>query len=227
MSARVGYLARMAVIAFDLNGTLLDPTALVAPLEGVAPQVALDALDDAVAQAMARSLAGVPYGPFGDLLGAALRRQLELAGHDPAGAEAALGQVTRMPAYPEAAGALELLAGAGHRLAVVSNSGAEVADEGLRHAGLRSRMQWVIGSDGARAYKPDPRVYAHAVERFGAAPDECWLVAAHWWDVLGAAQAGWNTAWVGRKERVLLDTVEPDVTGGDLREAAELLAAWQ
>lgn len=213
----------MAVIAFDLNGTLLDPTALVAPLEDVDEGLALAALDDAAAQGMARSLSGARYRPFGDLLGAALRRRLELAGHDPGGAEAALGRAGSMPAFPEALEALELLAEAGHRLAVVSNSATEIADAALREAGLRPRFDWVIGSDAVKACKPDPRVYAHAVEQFGVEPGACWLVAAHWWDVLGAGQAGWRTAWVRRKERLLLDTVEVTVTGGDLREAAELI----
>jgi 2-haloacid dehalogenase len=85
----------------------------------------------------------------------------------------------------------------------------------------------VVGADDVQAYKPDPRVYAAGVAAVGATdPSDVWLVAAHWWDVTGARRAGLRTAWVGRDEGALLETVPaPDVLASDLADAAAKIVA--
>jgi 2-haloacid dehalogenase len=83
-----------------------------------------------------------------------------------------------------------------------------------------------VSVEAVGAYKPDPRVYAHALEVLGVAAGETWFVAGHWWDVWGAKCTGLRTAWVGRDEGALLGTVpEPDVRAADLAEVAEAIAA--
>ena len=206
----------MATIAFDLNGTLLDPAHLASALDGDDALV-LRALDLAIAQGMALTLSRA-FRPFKELLEAGLRRELERAGRDPGAAADAVELTSSMPPFPEAAGALDTLAAAGHRLVVLTNSAAESAEQSLVAAGLRERFAAVHGADEVRAFKPDPRVYALV-----GAPDEAWLVAAHWWDVAGAAQAGLSSGWVARKERVLLPTVRPTVTGADLQAVADAI----
>jgi 2-haloacid dehalogenase len=52
------------------------------------------------------------------------------------------------------------------------------------------------------------------------------LVAAHAWDVAGAARAGCATAFVARPGKVLDPLVErPEVVGADLVEVAEAILA--
>jgi 2-haloacid dehalogenase len=76
------------------------------------------------------------------------------------------------------------------------------------------------------AYKPDPRVYGHALEVLGTPAGETWFVAGHWWDVWGAKRAGLRTAWVARDEGALIETVpDPDVRAADIADAAERIAA--
>ena len=209
----------MATIAFDLNGTLLDPTYLASAVGGDDALV-LRSLDLAVAQAMTLTLSGAPYRPFKELLEAGLRRELERAGRDPDAAVDAVALTAQMPPFPEAAGALEVLADAGHRLVVLTNSAAAAAEEALENAGIRDRFDAVHGTDEAGAFKPDPRVYA----LLGDASD-AWLVAAHWWDIAGAARAGLSTGWVARKEQVLVPTVRPTLTGADLRAVADAIVS--
>ena len=207
----------MATIAFDLNGTLLDPTHLAGALDGDDALV-LRALDLAITHGMTVTLSGAPYRPFRDLLEAGLRAELERAGRDPGAATAAIGLMASMPPVPQAEAALATLAEAGHRLVVLTNSAAQAAEEVLRNAGLRDRFAAVHGTDEAQAFKPDPRVYALLGD-----PSDAWLVAAHWWDVFGAGQAGLRTGWVARKERALVPTVQPTVTGADLLAVAEAI----
>ena len=214
-------------VFFDLNGTLVDPSVLAQPFgdSADAEDLVLAALDVAVAQAMAVTLAGGDDA-FPDLLEAALRRGLTLAGDDPERASDSIALLGSMPAFIEAPGALERLRGEGLRLGVLTQSATEAAEGVLRFAGLRDRMDFVIGSDRTGSFKPAPPTYRAAVEAAGVGPRELCLVSAHWWDVLGASRAGVRTGWVARRERVLLSSVpEPDVTGRDLDEVAERIVA--
>jgi 2-haloacid dehalogenase len=214
-------------VLFDLNGTLVDPSVLAQPLgdSAAAESLVLDAVDLAAAQAMAIALTG-GHTEFRTLIDAALRRELALAGADEDLAEDAVALLGSMPAYLEAPGALERLRGEGLHLGVLTQSTTEAADQVLRFAGLRDRIDLVIGSDEVGTFKPDPRTYAAAVQRTGVTAGEICLVAAHWWDILGAARAGLQTGWVARRERALLGTVpEPGVRGRDLAEVAEGIVA--
>jgi 2-haloacid dehalogenase len=213
-------------VLFDLNGTLVDPAVLAQPLGDSAAdeELAYEALDEANHQAMVMTLGGA-QAAFADLLGAALRRRLALAGRDPALAADALALLGTMPAYLDAPAALETLRGVGLELGVLTQSAAEAADTVLRFAGLRDRMSVVLSAPESGAFKPDPRPYRMALERIGAQADEVAFVAAHWWDVAGAKHAGLRTGWVARRDRLLPESVpEPDVRGRDLAEVADGLA---
>jgi len=194
-------------VFFDLNGTLVDPGALVQPRE-----LALAALDEANVYAMLAGLGARP-AVFRDLLDAALRRLLAREGRDPGEAEAALKRLPSMPAYPEAAEALALLRGVGFRLAVLTQSAQEAAKAVLANAGLE--LDLVLS---ASPLKPHPAAYAPA--------DGGWFVAGHWWDVAGAAATGLRTVWVGRDDLAYPDAgPQPAIAAADLLEAAEAIIA--
>ena len=209
----------MATIAFDLNGTVLDPVHLAGPLGGDGALV-LRAFDAAIEHAMTVTLSAASYRPFKDLLEAGLRRELAAAGRDPDLATEAVARTATMPPYPEVPDALDLLRDAGHDLVVLTNSARDLAEQALRHDGIRDRFAAVHGTDEIGAFKPDPRVYGLLGD-----PADTWLVAAHWWDLFGAAQAGLRTGWVARKERALMPTVAPDVRGADVLAVAEAIVA--
>ncbi|CAA9466870.1 MAG: hypothetical protein AVDCRST_MAG38-948 [uncultured Solirubrobacteraceae bacterium] len=158
----------MALILFDLNGTLLDPGPELEPLRA------------AVRLAMAHTLAD-DFRPFAELLEA-------VGGTVP----------DAMPAFPDVPEGLDALRRQGHRLAVLTNSAGATGERHLDAAGLRGSFERVIGVDEIGAYKPDLRTYAHAIARLGAAAHDSWLVAAHDWDLIGARGAGLRTAFLAR-----------------------------
>lgn len=195
-------------VVFDLNGTLLDPAA-----------IGTDVLDEAILAAMTLNHVR-DYRPFSELLRAALARR---GGDD---VDRLMEAAARMPAFPEAADALDLLASAGRRLAVLTNSATAAAERGLRAAGLRGRFAHVIGTDRVGAFKPDARVYRHGLAALGAEPGQATMVAAHWWDLRGARAVGMRVAWVGRGEGSLSGLLpDPDAAAPDLLEVARQLAA--
>ena len=215
-------------VVFDLNGTLLDPAALSAALPAPChdERTGIDLLDTTVHQSMVDTLAG-RHRPFAEYLRAAVRQALEVAGIGDVDlhVEAVAAAATRLPAFPEVAGALELLAEAGFGLAAVTNSTTAAAESCLEFAGIRGRFAVVTGSDHPRAYKPAPQVYRTGLERIGTTPARACMVAAHGWDLHGAKAVGMRTGWVARKERALLSTVsEPDFRGADVAEVCRQIA---
>ena len=215
-------------VLFNLTGTLVDPTVLAQPLgdTGGDEDLVLAALDDTVAMAMVDAMTG-GSASLDELMAAAMRRRLRLAGSDESRAAAALELVSTMPAYLETPGALETLRGSGLRLGVLSQSSATATDNVLRFAGLRDRFELVLSAQDVGAFKPDLRPYRYALERTEAeSGNAVCFVSTHWWDVAGAKRAGLRTGWVARRERALLDTVpSPDYTGRDLAEVAEAIVA--
>jgi putative hydrolase of the HAD superfamily len=91
---------------------------------------------------------------------------------------------------PGVADALQELHALGLRLVVVSNADGTV-ERGLARAGLHALLDLVVDSHVVGFEKPDPRIFAHALARSGAAPATTLhvgdLYAA---DVVGARAAG-------------------------------------
>jgi 2-haloacid dehalogenase len=148
---------------------------------------------------------------------------VELADDDK---EAVADQLRQLPAHPEVADALGRLGAAGLRLASLSNSTVEVARAQLEHAGLIDAFELVLSADTVRRLKPAPEPYLMTAERLGVAVDQVRLIAAHAWDVAGAARAGCATAFVARPGKVLDPLVErPEIVGADLAEVADAILA--
>lgn len=204
-----------------MNGTLLDPSAMAGPLGGSEAERALvqRALETTITASMADTLAsGGRRPPFTHLLEAALRRELALVDRE-ADADAVIEAASQMQPFPEAAESIAVLREAGFGVGVLTNSPTNTARELIGASGLD--LDPVLGSDGLGVFKPHPDVYAHGVAEVGFKPDQVWLVAGHWWDVMGAQRAGLRGGWVSRGEGVRVEIgPEPDASGADLLEVA-------
>jgi 2-haloacid dehalogenase len=214
---------------FDVNETLLDLSALDEHFERIFGDAAVrpEWFGQMLQLAFVSTIAG-PYARFGECALAALemtaeRRGVELTGAD---RQAVAEGMTRLPPHPEVPGALRRLRSAGVRIATLTNSTAEVAEAQLTFAGLRGEFEASLSADEVRRLKPAPEPYLMAAERLGVGVGELRLVAAHAWDVAGAASAGARTAFVARPGKVL-DPLRPapDVVGADLDEVAERILA--
>jgi putative hydrolase of the HAD superfamily len=130
-------------------------------------------------------------------------------------------RVARSVPYPEAVAALEALRGR-MRLAVVTNGMESHQRRKLHDAGLTARFDAVITSEATGASKPDPRIFAVALDRLGCRPGRAVMVGDNpLRDVAGAQQAGLRGVWVDRDARDPRGVV-PDARITDLGGLAEL-----
>ncbi|HSW45055.1 MAG TPA: HAD family hydrolase [Phycisphaerae bacterium] len=105
---------------------------------------------------------------------------------------------------------------------IVSNADEHEIRQAIAHHGLK--VDYVVTSESARSYKPEPGIFRSALELTGWSPDRVLHVgdSLHS-DVGGAHKAGLRAAWVRRAVRIKdIGDEEPEYTWGDLRPLLSL-----
>ncbi len=218
--------SRADAVAFDVLGTLFSLEALRGRMVTAGlPAVSLEtwfaeSLRDAFALA-----ASDAFQPLRAVLDANLDALLQRHGITPgrqSGKEAILDGLEELEPYPDAAGALAVLRGAGVPILAVSNGSAASTEALLRRAGLHEAMA-VISVDEVGLSKPRREVYLRAARRAGVPPERLALIAAHPWDVHGAKSAGLLAGFVARGRSYPASMTAPDVQGEGLADVAAAL----
>ena len=213
------------VIVFDVNETLLDMSMLAPHFERAFGRAA--ARGDWFMQLRENwyvALVTNHFTEFATLADAALRMQADREGVTLSTDDrnAILRDMRALPPHPDVEQALASLRDAGLRLAALTNGGLEAAREQLEHAGLAAFFEQILSAEEVRRFKPAPEPYALAAERLRVAPAGIRMVAAHAWDLAGAAAAGCATAFVARPRQVLNPAAPaPDLAADDLVQLAE------
>ncbi len=212
------------VCVFDVNETLLDLAALDPHFERVFGDDAVrgEWFGQMIQSALVSTVTGA-YSDFGAIGGAALqmtaeRHGVELSEDDQ---NSILTTVPQLPPHPEVREALDRLRDSGFRLATLTNSTQQVADQQMDNSGLGEFFEQMLSADEVQRLKPAPEPYQMAAEKLNVEVGDIRLIAAHAWDVAGALRAGCAAAFVGRPGKVPDPLVErPDVVGEDLMEVA-------
>ncbi len=130
-----------------------------------------------------------------------------------------------LPAWPPFAdtnAALIRLAGAGYRLAILSNVDDDLLAGTRKHLGVG--FEWVVTAQQVGSYKPAPAHFTTARERIGAAR---WLHVAQslFHDIRPAKALGIPAAWVNRKRESPPGGACADFEFATLGEAAAWLTS--
>jgi len=112
----------------------------------------------------------------------------------------------RLAAYPEVPDTLRAIRAAGIPTAILSNGAPQMLAEGVRAAGLDLLLDEVLSVESVGIFKPDPRVYRHAIDRLGGDASMLVFVSSNAWDAFGAAGNGFRVVWCNR-------TAQPDEYG--------------
>ncbi len=212
------------VLAFDVNETLLDLTALDASFTEHFGSAALR--PQWFAQMLQLSFVG---GVTGSYVGftTAQRAALQMIAQREGAVlteeqvDATVALMRSLPPHPEVPAALRRLAATPLHLVALTNSEQDVAEQQLVNAGIRNLFDRVMSADTVRRLKPAPEPYVAVATAFDVHPAEVRLIAAHSWDITGALHAGCKAAFLQRPGAVLSPIgPKPDIVSDTLDDLA-------
>jgi 2-haloacid dehalogenase len=123
----------------------------------------------------------------------------------------AFGQLEPQPGLTELVASL---AADNWRILALTNSSVDAVAGLLERAGIGRYFAKLLSTDQVQKMKPHPAVYELARRE---AEGEAWMIAAHAWDIQGAARAGLRTVFISALETGYLDIYpRPDVVVKDL-----------
>jgi 2-haloacid dehalogenase len=192
-----------AAVVFDAYGTLLDVHSAMArhaaQLGAEWQTLSQEWRQKQIEYTWVRSLAGpAHHRDFARLTDEALAFVAEKHGIDATLLPELRSAYRDLQAYPEVPAMLEKLREAGIPRAILSNGEPQMLAEGVRAAKLEALLDDVMSVERVGVYKPDPRAYQLAEERFAAPAARIVFVSSNPWDAFGAASHGFRAVWINR-----------------------------
>ncbi len=190
----------IAAVLFDLDETLLDRTASLKAF--LADQFARHAADLGAVEADRWQRRFLELDQRGHMPKTLVYPQLLVEFGGRAAAAKALLRDYREGCCRFARGhagmaeTLRALRAAGLKLGIVTNGATEFQSRHVAALSLHTLVDTVLISEREGVRKPDRAIFHRAAERLGAAPAQCLFVGDNpRADILGAAEAGMQTAW--------------------------------
>ena len=216
---------KMPVLAFDVYGTLIDPLGMEAHLRKTIRERAKEAttlwrskqLEYSFRRALMRKYVNFDVCTAQALDFVSVQLGIPLAEQEK---RRLLAEYLRLPAYPDAAGALKTLQQQGFRMVAFSNGTERSVRALLKHAGILERFSGIVSVDALRTFKPNPAVYGHLAKRVRGPKTSVWVISSNSFDVIGAKACGFRAAWVQRAPNAVLDPwgFSPDLVLHSLKE---------
>jgi 2-haloacid dehalogenase len=223
-------LAGIKACVFDAYGTLFDYASAAARCRDVLGDKleALNALwrDKQLQYTWLRAAQG-RHADFWQVTGDALDFALDTLGLADAGLRARLMDLyLTLDAFPEVPDVLRRLRAAGIKTAILSNGTPEMLDAAVTRAGIGELLDAVLSVEAVGVYKPHPKVYHLAVDRFGIPAAAISFQSSNAWDAWAASAFGMRVVWCNRygqrRERL---PGKPDFEVKSLAELPALVGA--
>ncbi|OZS78214.1 haloacid dehalogenase, type II [Tetzosporium hominis] len=120
-----------------------------------------------------------------------------------------------LPLYPEVEKVLIELKN--QKLVVFSNGSHDMLDPLIENAGLADSFAEVLSIDEIKQFKPAPASYQYAMEKLNLEKGEVLFMSSNGWDISGAKNFGFQTAWINRKNSPIEELdLNPDYIFQDL-----------
>lgn len=193
-------------VLFDLDGTLIDSIELImnAARHAFGSRTGPAPTDDEFMAGIGQPLL-TQFGPYCQTPAEmeqliAEYRTYQLANHD---------RLTTL--YDGVADAIHVLRSQGHRLGIVTSKMDAIARRSLRHVGLESEIEVLVGCDATTRHKPDAEPVLYALDRMGSNPEHAVFIGDSPFDVLSGNAAGVRTVAVtwGAFSRDTLTAAKP------------------
>lgn len=211
-------------VVFDIIGTcfsLEKPRQRLVELG--APPHALELwFAQTLRDAFALSHAG-GYRPLKEVLEAELPRTMKVLDVDLSTTQLShvVNSFSELELQPGAMNAFQILTLAGWQLVALTNGSEDSTRKLLERANAIQHFASIFSCDAIGKTKPHPDVYAMAGRD---TQEDVWMVAAHAWDIAGAARSGLRTAFITQQEKEYLSIYpQPNVVASNLVTAASLI----
>ncbi|WP_142829469.1 haloacid dehalogenase type II [Planococcus soli] len=205
---------------FDVYGTLFDVTAIKKECEDLYPgygeKISQTWRTKQVEYFMLRQLMG-NYDTLYSITHQALKHTLKENGLQSSeqNEHLLLEAYLHLPLYMEVEAVLAQLED--KNLVVFSNGSHDMLDPLIENAGLTDLFSRIISIDEVKQFKPAPASYEYAWEKFGIEKHEVLFMSSNGWDISGAKNFGFQTAWINRKNLPKEELgLEPDYIFKDL-----------
>lgn len=201
--------SRIKVIVFDVYGTLFNVYSVEQQCEKLFPGKGRELCElwrrKQLEYSFLRQLMGT-YEPFYTITRNALTyscRQLELPYNDQK-IENLLDGYLHLKLYKEVEYVLKSLED--KQLAVFSNGSLDMLKPLIKESPLKDINLKVISVDEAKVYKPTPMSYQIVLKQLSVNREEVLFVSSNTWDIAGAKNFGFNTAWINR-QKIIFDSL--------------------
>lgn len=140
--------------------------------------------------------------------------------------KATLSIIKSLQTYPDVIKGLQLLKENGFRLATLTNSPDAALLEQLKNSQLTHYFEQALSIDTISTYKPAKETYLWAAEKLAVPPTQMLMIAAHGWDIAGAAHAGLATGFITREGQAIYPlSIAPNFIATDIQAMAVQLVA--
>lgn len=221
---------RPKVLFFDVNETLLDLEPLkksISKILGNQPELATLWFTTMLQYSLVVTVSG-KYEDFGAIGVAALEmvarnNRISITADQ---AKAAVTPILSLKPHADVVVGLEALKKAGYKLVSFTNSSNKAVAAQLAFAEISHFFEEKLSVEDVRKFKPHTDAYYWAAKKLNVENHECMLVAAHGWDVGGAAWAGWRTTFLSRPGQQLFPLAPaPEINQPDLKKASDILCS--
>jgi 2-haloacid dehalogenase len=218
---------KIKALVFDVYGTLFDVHSVAAKAqslyEGHGTELSQLWRKKQLEYSTLREVMGT-YKPFSEVTRDALVHALNQLGlpAEQAQQDALMEEYKALSLYGEVHA---FLAQHGDkRLAVLSNGSRDMLEPLIAGSAIHGQMTDIFSVDDIRKFKPSPAAYEYARQQLGLEPAEILFVSSNGWDIAGAKNIGFQTAWINRggQAHEELDS-RPDTVCEDLNGVSEWL----
>ncbi len=187
---------------FDAYGTVFDFASAAASCRDVLGERAgaLTALwrDKQLQYTWLRSLQH-RHADLWQITGDSLDYALETLGlADPALRQRLMDLYRTLTVFPEVPETLHRLRAAGIKTAILSNGSPAMLASAVAGAALGALLDAVISVEEVGVFKPDPRVYQHALDQLGMTAEAVSFQSSNAWDAYAASAFGMRVVWCNR-----------------------------
>lgn len=198
---------KFKTILFDAYGTLFDVHTVIETCDKLYPERGESISHlwrlKQIEYAMQYQLMG-RYVDFYTLTNQSLKYAAEANGIDLTEHEekVLMSAYMKLNVYDEVKEVLAYLKEKGYRLAIFTNGPKHMIDPLVSYHHMNHLFEDVISVDEIKQYKPTMASYHYAKNKMNAKREEVLFLSSNTWDIAGAKNYGFATAWVNRKGNV-------------------------